>query len=81
MSTSIVSDTTPPSDHTGWEAEGWGDFETEHPPKKDTRVSDRDAERKRKQEERRMKQQQARQNRSAGLGGTRPSGLGNVKKD
>jgi len=66
------------SDDTGWEAEGWGDFETEHLPRKDAKSSDRDAERKKKQEERRLKQQQARQKRSAGLGGTK---LGDVKKD
>ena len=69
------------SDDTGWEAEGWGDFETDFLPKKDTKTSDRDAERKKRQEERRLKQQQARQKRSAGLGGTRPPGLGEVKKD
>lgn len=61
---------------TGWEADGWGDFEAE--PKLDT--SSRDADRKKRQEERRLKQQQARQKRSAGLG-AKPSGLGGVKKD
>ena len=77
-SLSIASLDTQPVTNSGWDAEGWGDFETEHPSKKS---SDRDADRKKKQEERRLKQQQARQKRSAGLGGTKPSGLGDVKKD
>ena len=74
-------DTKLTTDNSGWEADGWGDFETEQLPKKDTRNSDRDAERKKRQEERRLKQQQARQKRSTGLGSTKPSGLGDVKKD
>ena len=77
----VFVDTKPTSDTSGWEADGWGDFEAEQPSKKDTKNSDRDAERKKRQEERRLKQQQARQKRSAGLGGTKPSGLGDVKKD
>ena len=78
--TITLLDTKPANDSSGWDAEGWGDFEAEHQPK-DTKSSDRDAERKKRQEERRLKQQQARQKRSAGLGGTKPSGLGDVKKD
>ena len=74
----IASLDTQPVNNSGWDAEGWGDFETEHPPMKS---SDRDAERKKRQEEQRLKQQQAWQKRSAGLGGTKPSGLGDVKKD
>lgn len=77
MSSQIVLDTKPTSDNSGWEAEGWDDFETEHLPKKDTKNTERDAERKKRQEERRLKQQQARQKRGA----TKPSGLGDVKKD
>ena len=79
--TITLLDTKPANDSSGWDAEGWGDFEAEHQPKKDTKSSDQDAERKKRQEERRLKQQQARQKRSAGLGGTKPSGLGDVKKD
>ena len=74
-----MTDTQLTIDKSGWEEEGWGDFEAEQLPKKST--SNRDAERKKIQEERRLKQQQARQKRSAGLGGTKPSGLGDVKKD
>ena len=80
-SPSTLTDARPIGDSGGWEVDAWGDFETEHPPQKDTKSSDRDAERKKRQEERRLKQQQARQKRSAGLGGTKPSGLGDVKKD
>ena len=81
LSSPLFLDTKLTTINSGWEADGWGDFEAEQPPKRDTKNADRDAERKKRQEERRLKQQQARQKRSAGLGGTKPSGLGDVKKD